>query len=84
LLSVDGEATAGVFCFDYKGIRYLYNSGYNERFKPLSVGVLSKVFSIQKAIEAGCRHYDFLRGPEAYKKRIGGHETPLYQCRLEL
>jgi CelD/BcsL family acetyltransferase involved in cellulose biosynthesis len=84
LLTVDGEAAAGVFCFDHNRVRYLYNSGYDERFKPLSVGVLSKVFSIQKAIEAGCRHYDFLRGAETYKKRIGGQEVPLYQCRLEL
>ena len=75
---------ATVLCFDYRGVRYLYNSGYDERFDALSVGVLSKVFSINAAIEAGCRRYDFLKGAEVYKKRIGGHEVPLYRLRVTL
>ncbi len=83
-LEVDGQVTATVLCFDYDHVRYLYNSGYDERYHPLSVGILSKVFSIQKGIENGCRRYDFLKGDEVYKKRIGGQEVPLYRCRLHL
>jgi len=83
-LDVGRQPVATVLCFDYRGVRYLYNSGYDERFDALSVGVLSKVFSINAAIDAGCRRYDFLKGAEVYKKRIGGHEVPLYRLRVTL
>lgn len=78
-LDVDDQPAATVLCFDYRGVRYLYNSGYDSRFNDLSVGILSKVLSIQKSIEAGCHGYDFLKGAEIYKKRIGGKEVPLHR-----
>lgn len=78
-LDVDDRPAATVLCFDYNGIRYLYNSGYDAQFNELSVGILSKVLSIQKGIEAGCHGYDFLKGAEVYKKRIGGKEVPLHR-----
>jgi CelD/BcsL family acetyltransferase involved in cellulose biosynthesis len=84
LLTVDGQRAAAVLCFDYAGVRYLYNSGYDRGYQDLSVGVLSKLFSIRKGIEMGCRHYDFLKGAEEYKKRIGGSQVPLYRCRVTL
>lgn len=83
-LDVNDQPAAGVLCFDYLGTRYLYNSGYDEQFESLSVGVLSKVLSIRNAIESGCRHYDFLKGTEVYKRRIGGRHTPLYRCTIDI
>ncbi len=84
VLDVGDQPVSSVLCFDYKGTRYLYNSGYDEQFDALSVGVLSKIFSIKAGIEMGCRHYDFLKGAEVYKKRIGGTEVPLYRLRVRL
>ncbi|MGD9188688.1 MAG: GNAT family N-acetyltransferase [Desulfobacteraceae bacterium] len=84
LLKIDDIDAATVLCFDYNGVRYLYNSGYDAQYHELSVGILSKVFSIQTGIDAGCRRYDFLKGSEVYKKRIGGVQTPLYRSRIEL
>ncbi len=84
LLKIDGIDAAAVLCFDYNGVRYLYNSGYDAQYQELSVGILSKVFSIQTGIDAGCRRYDFLKGGEVYKKRIGGVQTPLYRGRIDL
>jgi CelD/BcsL family acetyltransferase involved in cellulose biosynthesis len=84
LLKIDAIDAATVLCFDYNGVRYLYNSGYDAQYHGLSVGILSKVFSIQTGIDAGCRRYDFLKGSEVYKKRIGGVQTPLYRSRIEL
>ena len=81
-LIIDGIAAAAVLCFDFNGVRYLYNSGYDAQYHGLSVGILSKLFSIDKGIEAGCRHYDFLKGSEDYKKRIGGVKTLLYRCQM--
>ena len=83
-LEVAGEAAATVLCFDYGRVRYLYNSGYDAHYHDLSVGVLSKLLSIRTGIEAGCRRYDFLKGAEVYKKRIGGREVPLFRCKTEL
>ncbi len=83
-LWVEGQAAAAVLCFDYNGTRYLYNNGYDEAFEPLSIGTLSKIFSIRSAIESGCRRYDFLKGPEVYKKRLGGREVPLYRYLVEI
>lgn len=83
-LDVNDQPAASVLCFDYLGTRYLYNSGYNEKFESLSVGVLCKVLSIRNAIDAGCRHYDFLKGAEVYKKRIGGRQIPLYRCTVDI
>jgi CelD/BcsL family acetyltransferase involved in cellulose biosynthesis len=83
-LDVGHAAAASVMCFDYSGVRYLYNSGYDEHYEHLSVGILSKALSIDDAITMGCRKYDFLKGPEIYKKRIGGQELQLYRCRMTL
>ena len=83
-LFVDDVPAAAALCFDYSGVRYLYNSGYDARFQHLSVGVLCKIFSIQNAIASECRKYDLLKGAEAYKKRIGGQPTALYRCKVEL
>lgn len=83
-LAVDALPVATVLCFDYGGIRYLYNSGYDEHYEPLSVGILSKIFSIDAAIATGCRRYDFLKGQEIYKKRIGGQEVGLHRCQISI
>ncbi len=83
-LELDHEPVATVLCFDYGHSRYLYNSGYDPRYRELSAGLLCKVYSLKHAIAAGCRRYDFLRGAEAYKRHLGGVEVPLYAYHLDL
>lgn len=84
MLDVNDQPVATVLCFDYQGVRYLYNSGYDAEHDHLSVGILSKVFGIRSAIALGCRRFDFLRGAEIYKKRTGGKEIALCRCRGRL
>ena len=84
ILDVAGEPAAAVLCFDYNGTRYLYNSSYDAAFQDLSVGILSKVLSIREAVHSGCHTYDFLKGAEVYKRRIGGQETPLFRYLVSL
>jgi CelD/BcsL family acetyltransferase involved in cellulose biosynthesis len=84
VLEVVHEPVAAVLCFDYGHERYLYNSAYDARYHDLSVGIISKVLSIRSGVEAGCRSYDFLKGDESYKKRLGGKEVPLYKCSMAL
>ena len=48
----------------------------------LSPGLLCKAFYIQDAIEQGKKTFDFLKGGEAYKYRMGGRETPIYRVKI--
>jgi len=83
-LSVDGRPAAAVWCCDFNGTRYLYNSGYDANFSDWSVGILCKLLSIRDAIARGLTKYDFLKGEEAYKHRLGGRPVPIYSCRIDL
>jgi CelD/BcsL family acetyltransferase involved in cellulose biosynthesis len=83
LLDVDERPVASVFCFDYLGTRYLYNNGYDDAYRSLSVGLLSKVLSLKSAIEDGLHTYNFLKGKELYKQRLGGKEISLKTYRIK-
>jgi CelD/BcsL family acetyltransferase involved in cellulose biosynthesis len=84
LLHVDGSIAAAVWCFDHGRTRYLYNSAYDADYSALSVGLACKLLSIRDAIERGLGTYDFLKGNEAYKHRLGGMPVPLVRCRIDL
>lgn len=84
ILQIDSEPVAAVMCFDYNESVYLYNSGYDIRYRDLSAGLMSKVLSLKDSIERGKRRYDFLKGAEDYKYRLGGSEIPIYSCRIIL
>ena len=81
---LDGTPAAAVMCFDYNSTIYLYNNGYDGQFSSLSVGLLSKVLTIKDSIIKGRKKYDFLKGTEEYKHRLGGKPVPLYRCQVKL
>jgi CelD/BcsL family acetyltransferase involved in cellulose biosynthesis len=83
-LELDERPIAATMCFDYHSTMYLYNNGYDKRFGSLSVGLLSKVLSIKESIQSGQKTYDFLKGGEVYKKRLGGQSIQLYRCQIDL
>ena len=83
-LDLDDTPAAAVMCFDYSSTVYLYNNGYDGRFSSLSVGLLSKVLSIKESIRRGKKKYDFLKGTEEYKHRLGGRPVLLYRCQVKL
>lgn len=83
-LDLDGTPAAAVMCFDYNSTMHLYNSGYDRRFSSLSVGLLSKVLTIKESIQRGGKKYDFLKGAEDYKHRLGGKPITLYRCQVRL
>ena len=84
VLKIRTIPVACVMCFDYNDTIYLYNSGYDPMYSYLSVGLLSKVLSIKDSIERGKTIYDFLKGAEEYKYRLGGREIPIYSCRITI
>ena len=83
-LELDGLVVAAVLCFDYNNTVYLYNSGYDPGYGDLSVGLMSKVLCIKSSIERGKKGFDFLKGAEVYKYRLGGREAELKRCRIDL
>ncbi len=84
ILEFNGLPVAAVMCFDYNDTVYLYNSGYDTQYSSLSVGLLSKVLCIKDNIQRGKKRFDFLKGAETYKYRLGGKEIPLYSCQIVL
>lgn len=84
ILELDKIPAAAAMCFDYNSTISLYNSGYDDRFSSLGVGVLCKALSVKDSIQRGRKKYDFLKGAEAYKHRLGGKEISLYRCQIRL
>ncbi len=84
ILGFDGEDVAMLIYSDYRDVVYLYNSGYDPRYSSLSVGLLSKLYCLRESIEEGKGKFDFMKGSEAYKYRLGGREIPISYCRIAL
>ncbi len=83
-LDINDLPAASAMCFDYDAAVYLYNSGYNRRYKYLSAGFLCKALSIKDSISAKKIRYDFLKGAEPYKQRLGGKQFSLYHCQIKI
>ncbi len=84
ILELNALPVAAVMCFDYNNTVFLYNNGYDPQYSSLSVGLISKVLCIKDSIERGRGKFDFLKGGEEYKHRLGGKEITLYGCQISL
>lgn len=83
-LKMDKKSVAGVMCFESEKEVWLYNSGYDPKYRHYSVGLLLKAYKIKKAIEEGKKKYDFLRGGERYKYELGGKDLQLYRIEMAI
>lgn len=77
-----GRALAALCLFDYRGGWYLYNSGYDPAWGRLAPGVVLLVRSIEAAIAAGVRAFDFLRGTERYKYDFGARDRLVHRLTI--
>lgn len=84
VLEIEEVPAAMIMYFDYNDCIYLYNSGFEKEYISLSVGLMSKVLCIKESIESGKKVFDFLKGDEIYKSRLGGKETRLSDCRISI
>jgi len=84
LLEVGEVISAAVLYFDYQGRIYLYNSGYHSGYGDLSAGLLSKVLCIKENIKRRRAIFDFLKGKEIYKSRLGAAAIPIYKIELTI
>ena len=82
LMSMSNQYVSASLCFDYDNHRLLYNSGNNHEFDYYSVGLLLHSFAIKDAIEQGIEYFDFLRGDEQYKYRLGGIDNMVFTIKV--
>lgn len=79
-LKVNDVHTAAYCDFDYNHHILVYNSGLLfEHYPHLSPGIVLLAYNIQDAIERKRTLFDFLRGNETYKYRMGAHDTRVYK-----
>ena len=82
-LEIGGARAAAILNFVYRNEVLVYNSGYDPAlYGAYSPGIVLFARSIQDAIAARRRRYDFLRGNEEYKYRFGAHDTQVLELHL--
>lgn len=78
LVDASGRPASAIFSFeDHEGF-YLYNSAFEPEMMQLSPGNVMLSHLIERSIDAGLEVFDFLKGDEGYKFRLGAQERPLY------
>jgi CelD/BcsL family acetyltransferase involved in cellulose biosynthesis len=78
-LLINEEPAATYLNFVYGDTVMVYNSGLlADKFGQLSAGIILLANNIRTAIEKGYKVFDFLRGNEIYKFRMGGQETRVF------
>jgi CelD/BcsL family acetyltransferase involved in cellulose biosynthesis len=79
-LELDGKRVAASLSFVVRGVRYLYNSGYDPEYRELAVGLMNHAYGIKASIAEGLSVFDFMRGNEPYKYHLGGQDRVI--CRI--
>lgn len=84
-LTVNDEQVATYLSLDYGNRIGLYNSGLRpDIYSNLSTGIVLLAYIIRHAVEQGRTVFDFLRGNEEYKYRMGAHDTAVLELRATL
>ncbi|NQV07454.1 GNAT family N-acetyltransferase [bacterium] len=78
LSGADGSPVAAAFGFEDAGAYYLYNSAFDPDAGHASPGAVLVTALIDAAITAGRARFDFLKGDEVYKYRLGAVARPLF------
>jgi CelD/BcsL family acetyltransferase involved in cellulose biosynthesis len=77
IASVQGQCVAVDLLFQYRGMMYLIQRGYDDtsQYASYSPGKVLLYMTIKEAIEEGFSVFDFLRGLESYKLRTATHKA---------
>ncbi len=78
LVGDEGTPVAAAFGFEDTEAYYLYNSAYDPSAGRTSPGVVLVSMLIENAIAAQRTIFDFLKGDETYKFRLGAEPRPLF------
>ncbi|GAB1421659.1 GNAT family N-acetyltransferase [Anaerolineales bacterium] len=81
-LKIEGKAVATYMNFDFNNDILVYNSGLDyDDYGHLSAGIVLLCHDIKDAIQKERSVFNFLRGDEVYKYRMGGEDTYIYYLR---
>jgi CelD/BcsL family acetyltransferase involved in cellulose biosynthesis len=69
LLELDGVPVAADLSCAFAGGVFLIKTGFDERYRRLSPGLVLRGEALRSAVQEGARFYDFLGGPDGYKLR---------------
>jgi CelD/BcsL family acetyltransferase involved in cellulose biosynthesis len=83
LLAPDGVGAAA-FGFEHARGYSLYNSAYDAALSEVSPGIVLTDRLIARSLHAGQERFDFLKGDEVYKRRLGAVERPLVRLTVDL
>lgn len=84
-IGFNNQVAAAYLNFDYQSHILVYNSGLlPETFGHLSPGIVLLTYLIRHAIENGREVFDFLRGNETYKYRMGAEDTRVYKLKAQV
>jgi CelD/BcsL family acetyltransferase involved in cellulose biosynthesis len=78
LVTESGTPVAAAFGFEDEGAYYLYNAAFDVDFGDASPGIVLLHRLIRRVEGEGGRRFDFLKGSEPYKRRLGAEPRPLY------
>jgi CelD/BcsL family acetyltransferase involved in cellulose biosynthesis len=79
LCGEDGVPVAAGFGFEDPDGYYLYNSAFDPAAGPASPGLVLVSLLLERAIADGKTVFDFLKGDEEYKFRLGATARPLFR-----
>lgn len=79
VLFAGDRPAAAAFLFEDADTTYLYNSAYEPDIAEASPGVTLVAMLIRGAIASQRTRFDFLKGDEVYKYRMGAVARPLYR-----
>jgi len=84
-ISFNGQPAAAYMDFDYNRRILVYNSGLQpDQYGHLSPGIVLLAYLIDHAIKTEHTVFDFLRGNETYKYRMGAVDTRVYKLKAQL
>jgi CelD/BcsL family acetyltransferase involved in cellulose biosynthesis len=81
-LESDGHATACLFGWTDGVDYFLYNSSFDPDLYAASPGQVVLVAMIEQSIGQGWKTFDFLKGDEAYKARLGAVPRQLFRVEV--
>ncbi len=81
-LVLDGQVAACSIGFRSGDTILLYQCGFDPALVEHTPGWTLNLCCVKRAIEAGMARFDFLRGDEPYKRRLGGEPVELQRIRV--
>jgi CelD/BcsL family acetyltransferase involved in cellulose biosynthesis len=82
LLTLNGEKAAALYGFMYGRKFSFYQSGFDPRYSPYSVGLVTMGLAIEAAIADGAEEFDLLHGDEKYKSLWAKMQRDLVRMEL--